>query len=137
MSDSSPIAIMTDVLAEHKTVLRGFMDEAKQYGMRANIDQAVFRLTLEWTQLRRGVLNFGSVFAAQDEADAVIDAVLKERFRRGREQELIAVLVDEYGAEGVANRVDQGWYEDWEIEAAFKAAQERASIRFEVEGETK
>lgn len=130
MSDFNAAAIMADRVSEHKTVLRGYMDEAKQYDLRADLERAALNLTTVWAQLRRGVLDFGAVFAAHDEADAVIDAVLRERFRRWREQELIAVLIDEYGAADVANRADHGWYETWEIEAAFKAVRERAEVTF-------
>lgn len=123
-----------DLLHEQKKTLQLYVNEAAQYGFRSEIEGAIFRLNLEWTECRRGTTNLESIFQVQDEADQVIDNVLRERFKQQRRAEIVDALIDEYGADNVATRAEHGWFEDWEVRAALDGVRERASISFRVDG---
>lgn len=123
-------ADFADMLLEQKRVLQGYVTAAARYGLRPQLEGAIFRIALAWTQCRQGVVDLDMVFSAQDEGDSVIDAIIHESLQREYEQEVLTTLVDAYGARDVKRRAAAGWYEDWEIAAAFKIVHDQSQIEF-------
>jgi|GEM_PF-4985958 len=111
-----------EMLTNHKSTLRGYMDEATQYGVRADVDRAALNLTIAWAACRRGQVDFEAIYRAQDDADEVMDAVVCERWRRVCERELVNALVLEFGERATRERIEADTFEPWEIERALASA---------------